>query len=1022
MGKDWSDKRTRAPHQSRRLGIIFAMLAVLMAGSALIWWQARHSDHKMRGGLLARTGQETRAISTEVVTALSETEAEVNAAEAFAIQRFHSASMLTLLGGIVALGSTGGFLLWQWNQKSIYRKLYQTMAKRQESEDKYRNLFESSTDAIMTLEPPSWKFTSCNPATLELFRVKNEEEMNSLGPWDVSPEYQPDGQLTSDKAGKMIEKAVKEGSNFFEWTHKRLDGEEFFATILLTRMERGGQLVLQATARDITAQKRAEEELRFKNLILSTQQESSIDGILVVDNSGIIVISNGRFAELWGIPVEVIESKSDERALQSVIEQLANPEEFVSKVKYLYASPEETSRDEIALKDGRTFDRYSAPMLGEGQEYFGRVWYFRDITERKRAEEAVRESEKKFKNLIEVTSDWIWECDKEGLYTYASPKIKDLLGYEVSEVLGKSPLDFMPEEERAKIGEFFKEKAAKQEAFYGLENINRHKDGRLVTIETSMVPVLDDKGQLQGYRGIDRDITERKRAEEAVKRESAKLSAMISGMEEGVVFANADNVIVEINDYMCRFVHKSRGEIIGRRIEDIHQGKVLEGVLRRISRYRQSGNCDPYVLQRPLGNTEVIIRMQPIYREGVYDGVLLNVVDVTELVQARHKAEIANMAKSEFLANMSHEIRTPMNAIVGFSDILADEKLTEEQKEQVNLIRSSGKHLLELINDILDFSKIEAGKLNVEMNDCSLAQILHSIESMMHSLAKGKGLDFAIRTSSDLPAKVRTDAERLRQCLINLANNAIKFTEKGHVYVNIYMEARNNQPNIRFDVEDTGIGIPADKQQKIFESFTQVDGSTSRKYGGTGLGLAITRQLSKLLGGELALTSEEGKGSIFSLVIPIGLEVTGQALLDRYGIAEHADNGDKETEPAEFSGQVLVAEDVKTNQMLIELLLKRMGLEVTIAANGKEAVQKALERKYDLIFMDIQMPNMNGYEATRALRKQGITTPIIALTAHAMKEDKTICIEAGCDDYLTKPLDHRDLLEKIRKYLALAVH
>jgi signal transduction histidine kinase/ActR/RegA family two-component response regulator len=381
------------------------------------------------------------------------------------------------------------------------------------------------------------------------------------------------------------------------------------------------------------------------------------------------------------------------------------------------------------------------------------------------------------------------------------------------------------------------------------------------------------------------------------------------------------------------------------------------------------------------------------------------------------EAQAANEAKSEFLANMSHEIRTPMNAIIGFSDILSDEELTEEQKGFIDNISNSGHRLLQLINDILDFSKIEAGKMDVEMTECSLKQLFASVKSTMLPFAIEKGLEFEIVEDSALPANIRTDPARLEQCLINLINNAIKFTEQGHVYLKVSLNEKDDKSFIRFEVEDTGIGIPLEKQKKVFESFSQADGSHTRKYGGTGLGLTITKQLTELLGGKITLTSEEGNGTVFTLEIPTGLDPTKQPFLDRYNIASHSNFGKGNIEQPEFSGHVLVAEDDKTNQMLIKSLLRKMGLEITIADDGKQAVQKALEEQFDLIFMDIQMPYMNGYEATEILKAGEISAPIIALTAHAMEGDKEKCIKAGCDDYLTKPIDREKLMELIGKYL-----
>ena len=418
-----------------------------------------------------------------------------------------------------------------------------------------------------------------------------------------------------------------------------------------------------------------------------------------------------------------------------------------------------------------------------------------------------------------------------------------------------------------------------------------------------------------------------------------------------------------------------------------------------------------------LSKVKIFLQLYQQKEELIYvNRQLQSSIKKTELLAK--DALIASKAKSEFLANMSHEIRTPMNAIIGFSDLLAEEELTDEQKRDINIIRESGQNLLRLIDDILDFSKIEAGQLNTELIDCSLGKMLNSVGSLMRPKATEQGLAFEILEGDGLPAQICSDSTRLQQCLINLIGNAIKFTEQGHVHVNISLEDKEGQAYIRFDIEDTGIGIPKSKRETIFDSFTQADGNTTRKFGGTGLGLTITKQLAELLGGQLSLTSEEGKGSVFSLTIPANVDVTQQPLLDRQNIAGHMEPGHGEIEELQFSGNILVAEDSLTNQMLTKLLLERLGLQVTIVEDGNQAVEKVEADSFDLIFMDMQMPHMNGYEATRKLREKGITTPIVALTANAMKGDDKKCFEAGCDDYLAKPIDRRELLKAIGKYLS----
>ncbi len=382
------------------------------------------------------------------------------------------------------------------------------------------------------------------------------------------------------------------------------------------------------------------------------------------------------------------------------------------------------------------------------------------------------------------------------------------------------------------------------------------------------------------------------------------------------------------------------------------------------------------------------------------------------------KAVAATTAKTEFLANMSHEIRTPMNGIIGFGDLLADEDLTEDQQEYLDHIRTCGRNLMQLLNDLLDISRIEVGKLHVEMAVCSLDELLGDLSALMRPKAAEKGIEFEIHTDDNLPPCIRTDPVRLLQCLLNLVYNAIKFTAQGHVHMSIYPLKEDDVDHIRFDVEDTGIGIAPEKQTMIFESFTQADGSNSRVYGGAGLGLAITRNLVELLGGEISLISRQDQGSTFSLTMPTGIEcdTTSTSQEDSLDAATASDNGCPQSNEVAFDGHVLVVDDDPGNQRLAKRLLERFGFTVATANDGAQAVEKAENCDFDMIFMDVQMPVMDGFKATRLLRQNGITTPVIALTAHAFEEDRVRCLEAGCDDYISKPIEHETLVKIISRY------
>ncbi|TWU36172.1 ATP-binding protein [Novipirellula artificiosorum] len=408
-----------------------------------------------------------------------------------------------------------------------------------------------------------------------------------------------------------------------------------------------------------------------------------------------------------------------------------------------------------------------------------------------------------------------------------------------------------------------------------------------------------------------------------------------------------------------------------------------------------------------------------------FDDITLIEENKFELAKARDEAKSANEAKSSFLANMSHEIRTPLNAVLGFTDVLRRGLVTnsDEAISHLNMIHTSGAHLLELINDILDISKIEAGRLQVESIDAPLDPIITGVADVLRERAKEKQIELNTQFLTDLPRSLKTDPTRLRQVITNLVGNAIKFTDTGEVKIVTEMvHTTEGQNAIKIDVIDSGIGMTEEQQSKIFESFVQADSTTTRKFGGTGLGLSISRRLTEAMGGELTVTSEEGIGSTFSIWIPLSVDASTEMIspveIERKAKQKATENHSGLTQVPHQP--ILVVDDGEANRRLIELVLSRAGAIVSTAGNGLEAIEKISESDYSLIFMDMQMPVLDGYSATRRLREAGLTTPIIALTGNAMKGDREKCLAAGCDDFLTKPVDIDKLLVCVTSHLGEA--
>jgi PAS domain S-box-containing protein len=761
---------------------------------------------------------------------------------------------------------------------------------------------------------------------------------------------------------------------------------------------------------DVSEEKASEEKLK----VLSQIAEDNINGVIIADNQGKITWVNKSFTEMTGFTLEESIGKKPGHLLQG-------PDTDKNTIDYLrnQVNQGEPFNAEI-INYSRSGNKYwlrlqGQPIKNENGELTGFFALEQDITKEK-------ESAHRFREALENIGDNVWEHDYKTGQTYFSKSENEFLGYTTDELTNNQQLwwdSVYKEDLHLLIASDNEYKAGKKDS-HSLEYRIVHKDGSIKwVLDRGVVIEKDRTGKPIRITGTHTNITERKEFEQTLKANEEKYRGIIANMNLGLMEMDTNGKITFANQMLLQMTGLKEKDAVGFDSSQFLSAESRFEVMTRIKN-RAVGISEAYEVQTDINNRQgwwFVSSAPKLTTTGEHIGSIVICLDITnqkklekELIKSREQAEQLAKAKEVFLANMSHEIRTPMNAIMGMGNQLAKTILNEQQTFYLSAITTAAENLLVIINDILDLSKIEAGKLSVEKIGFEPKKVVgNAMQVLMHK-AEEKGL---VLTNSYFDNRLSPvlvgDPYRLNQVLLNLMSNAIKFTEKGSVDITcaVIKETVTTQ-TIEAKVIDTGIGMDNEFVEKLFDKFSQEYESVSRKYGGTGLGMSICKELIELMGGEIEVSSAKGKGT----TVLFRIELKKGTLADVPG------NITEEITAGFLKGKtILVTDDNDMNRLVASTILENYGAAISEAANGEEAIKTLDKTKADLILMDIQMPVLNGYEATKFIRKRGNKIPIIALTANAIKGENEKCLAAGMNDYISKPFKEEEFLEKIAYWL-----